>query len=129
MSQADVDAIIKYLGSDAFLGKVSDAIGTRVSYRDKDPYDATGKTPLTQDRIMNEMFRRSDDPTTLSAASQASIKDTVVAALAVAPTLAQIAEAFTEALGSGPGGTLSTGDVEAALLTALTKVRMSATEG
>lgn len=57
MSAQDVADLKAYLTSPSFLQGVADAVGGRTSFRDKDPYDATGKTALTVDRILNEVFR------------------------------------------------------------------------
>lgn len=62
------DATKAWLKSAEFTGAVADAIGGRTSFRDKDPYDPS--KPLTVDRILNELLRRSDDPRDLTASGR-----------------------------------------------------------
>lgn len=66
----------------ALAAATADALGGRGSYRDRDPYDASGKTPLTWDRILNELYRRSDDPRDLPPAARAALVDAVASSTA-----------------------------------------------
>ena len=56
----------------------ADAIGTRISYRDKDPYHP--EAPLAWDRIMNDVYRYRDNPVALTKAEHAAlVADTAAA--------------------------------------------------
>jgi GH25 family lysozyme M1 (1,4-beta-N-acetylmuramidase) len=109
MSAADVEALKAWLKTDEFLNGVADALGERASYRDRDPYDPT--KPLIYDRILNELYRRSDDAVNLTPMAIAAVS----AAVATAPLdPAVLQEAITAAFQQA--GASLTGEAARALL-------------